>query len=262
MDSLMQKGICKTTLIPMRREPSEASEMVSQVLFGETYSIIGEVDNWNKIQLDYDGYFGWIDSKLVIKIDEPVFFTLNNSKTYITDKLISTATMKGKAGIFYLLAGSVLYNLHENIFNIAGTSYQLTFPFVPLTYTQSETIVYSALQFINIPYLWGGRSSFGIDCSGLVQTACKIANLKIPRDASQQALEGTLINSIDESKPADLIFFENIAGRIVHVGILLSPGKIIHSSGFVHIDPVDNVGIYNQDRQEYTHKLKIIKRLV
>jgi hypothetical protein len=258
----MKKGICNTTLIPIRREPSDTSEMVSQVLFGETYSIIDEVEKWKKIQLDFDSYVGWIDAKLINIIDEPDFLNLINSTTYVTDKLITTATIEGKAGIYYLLAGSVLYNLHGNVFSVAETGYQVTFPLAPLTYSQSETIVYSALQFINIPYLWGGLSSFGIDCSGLVQTSCKIAGIKMPRDASQQALEGTLVNFIDESKPADLVFFENVEGRIVHVGIMLSPGKIIHTSGYVRIDTVDNVGIYNQERKEYTHKLKIIKRLV
>jgi cell wall-associated NlpC family hydrolase len=257
----MKKGICKITLIPMRKEPSETSEMVSQVLFGETYSILDEVDKWKKIKLDYDGYSGWIDAKQINIIDGPIFFNFNNSGNCVTDKLITTATIKGKTGIYYLLAGSDLCNLIENTFSIGETNYQLTFPISPLTYSQSETIVYAALQFINIPYLWGGRSSFGIDCSGLVQTACKIAGIKMPRDASQQALEGKQLIATDELRPADLAFFENEAGKIVHVGIILLPGKIIHSSGHVRIDTIDNDGIFNEDRQEYTHKLKIIKRL-
>jgi gamma-D-glutamyl-L-lysine dipeptidyl-peptidase len=258
----MIKGICKTTLIPMRKEPSETSEMVSQVLFGDTYTVIDEVKNWYKIKLDFDGYLGWIDAKLINVIDESMFLNIINSKNYVTDKLITTATIKGEAGIFYLLAGSTLYNLQGNNFTLAENSFQLTFPISSTTFTQSETIIFSALQFINIPYLWGGRSSFGLDCSGLVQTACKIAGFKIARDASLQALDGEPINSIDDAKPSDLLFFENENGKIVHVGILLSPGKIIHSSGYVRIDSVDKDGIFNQDRKEYTHKLKFIKRLI
>ena len=258
----MLKGICKTTLIPMRKEPFESSEMVSQVLFGDTYTIIDEVKNWYKIKLDFDGYLGWIDAKLINLIDESVFLNIEISETYVTDKLITTATIKGEAGIFYLLAGSTLYNLRGNNFTIAENNYQLTFPISSTTFTKSETIIFAALQFVNIPYIWGGRSSFGLDCSGLVQTACKIGGFKVARDSSQQALDGELINSIDDAKPSDLLFFENENRKIVHVGILLSPGKIIHSSGYVRIDTVDKVGIFNQDRKEYTHKLKIIKRFI
>ncbi len=162
-----------------------------------------------------------------------------------------------------LLAGSILYDLHEKKISLFNKSFQLK---EPLSFNKQENnykvIPKIARQFINTPYLWGGRSSFGIDCSGFVQTVYKIAGIKLPRDAAQQAKQGIFVSSLDETLPGDVAFFENEDGNIVHTGILLSKKEIIHASGKVHIASIDEKGIFNQEKQLYTHKLAVIKRMV
>ena len=123
-------------------------------------------------------------------------------------------------------------------------------------------LVHDAMQFLNAPYLWGGRSLFGIDCSGLVQMAYKLKNIRLKRDASQQAEQGEAVASLEEAEPGDLAFFENEVGRICHVGILIDRQKILHCSGRVRNDLIDQQGIFHNDLHEYTHKLKMIRRII
>ena len=119
-----------------------------------------------------------------------------------------------------------------------------------------------ATKYLNAPYLWGGRSIWGIDCSGFTQLVFKMLGIKIRRDAYQQADQGITLGFIEEAEPGDLAFFDNEDGKIIHVGILLGQGKIIHASGKVRIDRIDHQGIFNEETGKYSHKLRIIKRIL
>jgi cell wall-associated NlpC family hydrolase len=125
-----------------------------------------------------------------------------------------------------------------------------------------QTIVDDAMLYLHAPYLWGGRTPFGIDCSGLTQMVYKLKKIKLLRDAAQQATHGEPLNFISEAEPGDLAFFDNEEGDIVHVGLMLDKSRIIHVSGKVRIDMIDHVGIFNEDEQQYTHKLRVIKRII
>jgi cell wall-associated NlpC family hydrolase len=125
-----------------------------------------------------------------------------------------------------------------------------------------ENISKIAVNYINSPYLWGGRSPYGVDCSGLVQVVFKSIGYKLPRDASQQVKEGTTVDFVNLTQAGDLAFFDNEDGNITHVGIVLPNGEIIHSSGFVRIDKLDQQGIFCVKTQTYSHKLRIIKRVL
>jgi cell wall-associated NlpC family hydrolase len=126
---------------------------------------------------------------------------------------------------------------------------------------ETENIAVAATSFLNTPYLWGGRTHFGIDCSGFTQAVFKLQGINLLRDASQQVDQGYAINLLQETKLGDLAFFENQEGNIVHVGILLNNEKIIHASGRVKIDFIDEKGIFSEELKRYTHKLKAIKRM-
>jgi cell wall-associated NlpC family hydrolase len=117
-----------------------------------------------------------------------------------------------------------------------------------------------AYKFLNTAYLWGGRSVFGIDCSGFSQVVYKFLNVCLPRDAWQQAEHGDIVKSLHEAVCGDLAFFDNEEGKITHVGIVLNPHEIIHSSGKVRLDKLDKEGIVNLENKQRTHKLKVIKR--
>jgi cell wall-associated NlpC family hydrolase len=118
------------------------------------------------------------------------------------------------------------------------------------------------MRFINSPYIWGGRIPSGMDCSGFTQLVCKIHGKPIPRNSWQQAETGENISSIDEAKPGDLVFFDNEQGRIIHVGMMISSGLVIHASGRVRIDQIDHHGIFKKEIGAYSHHLRSIRRII
>ncbi len=259
----MAFGICVLSVIPVRYEPSDRSEMVTQLLFGELFEIIETSGSWLKIMIHFDSYEGWIDSKQCKRLSEPEVEHLKSFKSYIAADMVQLLFNKTAKTNIPILIGSSLPGLQDTFMNIAGEDYifdsEYIDPSLPVT---GNTIKETALQFLNSPYLWGGRTPFGIDCSGLTQLVMKICGISIPRDAAQQALTGCTVDFISEVQAGDLAFFENQEEHIVHTGIFINEQMLIHSSGFVRIDAIDHEGIFNLSAQRYTHKLKLIKRYI
>lgn len=245
----MQYGIPLIPIIPMRNTPAEASEMVSQVLFGEIFQILETQKKWTYIKLDFDGYEGWIDAKTWGVVTKET----NTNPIVITDNLY---WQKTSVGLLPLSMGS---ELHQQLKKVHPYAVQ-PLPPMPTEHKKVE-IARLAQKFLHTPYLWGGRSAFGIDCSGLTQVVMKAAGISLPRDASQQALKGTTIDFVKDAMPGDLAFFDDTEGQITHVGILLNANEIIHASGMVQINKFDHQGIFHPYTNQYTHKLRIIKRL-
>lgn len=237
----MNKAIINVSIVPVRASNSDKSEMVSQLLFGETIEILDTKKNWTKIKSLYDGYEGWIDTKQYLPISDEDF--AQRETEIITEKVLY---YKNNGEKFLLSIGSEVPRENEPL---------------PVPENLREQIVETALEFLNVPYLWGGRSFFGIDCSGFTQIVYKVNGIKIPRDAYQQAELGEVLDFIEEAHPGDLAFFENEEGRIVHTGIMLEDQKIIHAHGRVRIDELDSIGIFNRDQNKHTHKLRFVKRM-
>ena len=128
-------------------------------------------------------------------------------------------------------------------------------------FTKSN-LEYVYQEYLDTPYLWGGKSAFGIDCSGFVQQVYKMFGIKLLRDAYLQAEQGVPVQNLAQSKLGDLAFFKNENGRIVHVGMLLENHKIVHASGNVRIDIIDENGIINSETGKRTHQLSLIKRMI
>ncbi len=245
-------GICNLSNISLRHDPESKSEIVSQLLFGETFSIIEEVEGWSKIIIDDDKYTGWISSKQFEILESEI----KQRETAIVFPFVTATSIKGN---IMIPAGSTLPNLTGNQFEINGITYHLLQENLKYAIDSLSKI---AVQYINTPYFWGGRSPFGIDCSGFVQTVYKQCGVQLKRDAWQQAEQGSLVSFLEEAVCGDLAFFDNDEGKIIHVGMMLDNNKIIHSSGKVRIDSIDNFGIMNMDEKQYSHKLRIIKRMV
>ncbi|MCK9206380.1 MAG: C40 family peptidase [Salinivirgaceae bacterium] len=259
---MKKTGISIYTLIAVRSNPSERAEMVTQLLFGETFIIEEEFGNWARIISLTDHYEGWIDRKLVTYLNEEEL-NLLSVKTPIKSSLpLSVVTLNHQPFHQPLVAGSIL--------PISGNGYKFTLSEKTFSITQiperiapsGENIIKLAQQFINAPYLWGGKSILGMDCSGLTQLVYGITDVQLPRDASKQIATGKPVNFVGESKPGDLAFFDNENGDIVHVGIIMDTQHIIHASGSVRVDSIDHQGIFNQETNRYSHKLRIIKRII
>jgi hypothetical protein len=260
----MKYAIACSAVIPLRPEASEKSEMLTQIMFGEHLEVFGTVGNWANVKNAFDGYLGWIDKKTLIEIDEKQFQKLNEPEAiHVLQELYSFAIDENNAE-YILPAGSSIpnYNSKDLTFNISQKQFKLKETPKNNNISKREIICNSAMHFLNSPYLWGGKNPFGIDCSGLSQVAYKIAGIAIPRDASKQVTAGESVSFLSETKPGDLAFFDNDEGIITHVGILLSPNKIIHASGKVRIDTIDHQGIYNNELNKYTHKLRVVMNMI
>ncbi len=238
----MDKGICIVTVAPIRAENSDKAEIVTQMLFGESADILEVNKNWTKIKMHYDGYEGWMDTKQIKAVSEA---ELSKRKTNVITEDFSSVMMKD---------GKTLLSMGSEVEFPAVSSRR--------SHDLRESIALTAKEFINIPYLWGGKSFFGVDCSGFTQLVFKVNNVKLPRDAYQQAEVGEDLTFVEEAKPGDLAFFENSEGRIIHVGIMLENQKIIHASGKVRIDTLDSTGIFNQELNKHTHKLRFLKSVL
>lgn len=230
----MTKGICKYPLIACRREANERAEMVSQLLYGESYDILEDKGDWLNIKTHRDGYESWID----VKLHSP--YPNSQTDTFVLSQPFNSFEINGAST---LLPGASLVD--SNTIEIA----------------EPISIESTALSYLNAPYLWGGRSIWGIDCSGFVQVVFQIHGMDISRDAYQQAELGESIEFNELIEKGDLAFFSKADEKISHVGICLGDGKIIHASGSVRIDKLDHHGIFNDDMQVYTHELRIIKRI-
>lgn len=259
----MKYAIYLNTALPIRSEASEASEMVSQLLFGDTCEITDKVGSFSKIKNYRDSYQGWVDSKVLCEIDEDSYHEINNGPVFRTCVPIADVFCMTDKTIYRLSAGSLLprYNADTSSFEIGGKIFQIHPSFVTyLPQSSKENIIATAMLFLNTPYLWGGKNIMGIDCSGLAQVVFSMSGFSLPRDSGLQAVEGIKVNSLEEAQAADLLFFEK-NNRINHVGIFLGNNKVIHASGKVRIDTIDSQGIYNKESGNYTHTLSTIKRV-
>jgi len=260
----MQYGISGLSIIPVRREPSEKSEMITQILYGEHFEVFEHFVGWCRVKLAYDGYEGWIDHKMITPLTDRMLQRIERKPAAVSTDIFNIIPVNAEQNLM-LVAGSSLpcWRPYRKEFSFGKDVYKMEGNF---TYHQPKDprkmIIDQALKYFNAPYLWGGRSPFGIDCSGFTQVIYKMIGVKLPRDASQQVHRGTGISFVEETLPGDLAFFDNEEGNIVHVGIIWARNKIIHASGKVRIDNVDQFGIFNVDTKQYSHKMRVMKRVL
>ncbi|HKX87145.1 MAG TPA: C40 family peptidase [Flavobacterium sp.] len=251
-------GICNLANIPLRIEPSDRSELVSQVLFGEHFVILEQNQKWTKIKLAFDDYEGWIDNKQFKSITEEQYQLLSKDGIVLNADLIEYVTSPDNLLMPIPLGASLSFLNYDSI-----NTENLSFEGIKVSGIKPKNhIIETAFMYLNAPYLWGGKTPFGIDCSGFTQMVYKLNGYNLLRDASQQATQGDALSFIEESEPGDLAFFDNEEGNIIHVGIIMENNYIIHASGKVRIDRLDHLGIYNAETNRHTHKLRVIKKVI
>ncbi len=257
-------GICHLAVVPVRLSASDKSEMVSQLIFGDVFSILEQEERWLKVKSLYDDYEGWIDVKQYQKIAENDAKQLNLQPQFLTRDASTIAVKLPIRENLYLPIGSVLPQFENQKCVIANTTYQLlgNHNVMPDKEDFNADLEEIAFSFLGVPYLWGGKTHFGIDCSGYTQTVFKLLGIKLKRDAWQQAEQGKLVDFIQHARSGDLAFFDNEEGKITHVGIMINNNRIVHASGKVKIENIDYQGIFSTELNKYTHKLRIIKRFI
>ena len=264
------------TVIPVRQEPSEGSEQLTQLLFGEVCEVLDRLPRWTKIRSTLDGQEGWVDFKMLTPASHLSPITYNLPATVVATPIaIATAMETGEE--LMLTLGTRLPNYAHGTFEILGKQYLIdpTCVSQPIsnspsgrpiggTPSNNHSVCAIAQTLLNAPYLWGGKNAMGMDCSGFTQVVYAATGVNLLRNAREQITQGEVVASLADAQPGDLAFFDHAdrdpkATNISHVGLLLSPTEIIHCSGCVHIDTIDEQGIHLPDG-ELTHHLVKIKR--
>lgn len=248
----MEYGIGNLSITPLRAEPSDKSELVSQLLYGEHFKILEKRKKWSYIRVAFDKYQGWIDNKQYQLIEEQDYHDLDRSEIILSADLVDY--IYGHDGQLQpICMGSTVSSVKLLNHQFEGRKIS--------GFKAKINLIETASNYLNAPYLWGGKTPFGIDCSGFTQMVYKMHGQKLLRDARLQATQGEALSFIEESEAGDLAFFDNDEGIITHVGIIMPDNYIIHAHGKVRIDRLDHTGIYNHERRSHTHRLRVIKRI-
>ena len=248
----MRYGLCNHSIVGLRQAPSDRSELTSQLLYGEYFKVLEHRKKWSKIRLGFDKYEGWIDNKQFQWIEKSDYSRLSSQDDIFCADIVNLITDANKQlqpiVLGSILNATALLNHHFECEKLIGKK-------------NKNQLIETALMYLNAPYLWGGKTPFGIDCSGFTQMVYRLNGFKLMRDASEQATQGDALSFIEESSPGDLAFFDDKEGAITHVGIIMENNHIIHAHGKVRIDRLDQTGIYNVDLRTHSHKLRVIKSI-
>ena len=254
------------SVVPVRAEAREGAEQNTQMLFGELCEILDQKPRWNRIKLDSDGQEGWVDAKMIAPIagkDYTAYKKAYAKAAYVVFPM-AYAVSENNGQTIPLTAGTRLTNYKDGRFEVLGVGFRIDPSMVsvqPLTLSL-QTLLETTRFFLNTPYLWGGKNALGMDCSGFTQTILSLFGQSILRNASEQAKQGEAVSNLTQAKAGDLAFFDHEDGKITHVGIIIDPTRIIHCSGRVKVEKLDETGIYNIEQGGYSHHLVLIKRFI
>lgn len=249
----MTYGIANLSIVPLRTEPSEITELVTQALYGDIFKILEKRKKWSKIRLEFDSCEGWMDNNQFKEISETEFHALSGNPERLSADLVEFIQDE-QDQLLTIPLGCSLKGLEFLKHSFDGTYMEGVL--------SKSNLIQTAYLYRNAPYLCGGKTPFGIDASGFTQMVYKLNGYHLLRSVEAQARQGEALSFIEESEPGDLAFFDNSEGEIVHVGIMMSDNYIIHAYGKVRIDRLDHSGIYNLDLNMHTHKLRVIKKII
>ncbi|MEL7123885.1 MAG: SH3 domain-containing C40 family peptidase [Bacteroidota bacterium] len=258
----MKYGICPISVVSIRTAPAHKAEQLSQLLFGETFEVLETKGRqWCKVKCSWDDVEGWVAANQINYITQAAFEAHYNN---VACSLELFQAVMGEHEFIGIPLGAQLPEFDGMRLKMGGQNFTFSGQAVFQDEIEQPLIflLKVARRYINAPYLWGGRSPYGIDSDGLIQMIYKMAGMKLPRRASEQVFCGENIYFIEQALPGDIAFFENKNNRVTHTGLVLNDNRIMHAYGKVRIDKIDHYGIYNNDESRYTHTLRVVKRML
>ena len=252
------------SVVPVRTEPREGAEQSTQMIFGELCTVLEQKPRWDRVKLNLDEQEGWVDEKMITPMsdDENRSYSeaLSSAATVVFPMAYAVSENNGQT--IPLTAGTRLTHYKDGRFEVLEVGFRIDPSLVrvqPYKMNQ-ENLLQAVRFFLNIPYLWGGKNAMGMDCSGFTQTVMALFGKHLLRNASEQATQGEAVASLKEAQAGDLVFFDHEDGKISHVGIVIDPERVIHCSGRVKVEKLDETGIFSAEKGEYTHHLVAIRR--
>ena len=259
---ILDYGVCRLSIVPVRAEASDKSELTTQLLFGDHYEVTDATKDkkWLRIRSNFDQFDGWLDAKQHHPVSQEYYEYLNRADFKITTDVTASLLYNKSPQIILLgsmipISSSELFKMEEQ-FAFNGEAKNLG------QKREYEYLKNVAFKYLNAPYLWGGKSPFGIDCSGFVQMVFKICGYRLFRNSWQQSNQGKSFRDIEQGKPGDLVFLKNAEGKVNHVGIMLEGDRIIHASGKIRVDHLNEEGILNLETKIYSHQFSHIRRIL
>ena len=258
-------GIALHSVVPVRTEAREGAEQSTQMLFGELCTILEQIPRWNRIKTLSDGQEGWVDAKMIspMNAEEEQSYRAALKDTAIVAMPMTYAVSENNGQTIPLTAGTRLTNYKDGRFEVLGVGFRIDPSMVltaPLEMNQ-DNLLQAVRFFLNIPYLWGGKNAMGMDCSGFTQVVMSLFGKSILRNAGEQVTQGQEVANLGDVQAGDLVFFDHEDGKISHVGIAIDTERVIHCSGRVKVEKLDETGIFSAEQGAYTHHLAAIRRI-
>jgi hypothetical protein len=236
--------------------------MRSQLLFGEVVKVLEVKDRkWAHVLQPEDGFSGWVgvNQLLLITTEEAAHYQENFAYA-----LELYQPILARDHFLPISFGARLPDFDGMHFHFGGERYTFSGQavFARDVAPKPELVIKLARKLLNVPFLWGGRTPLGIDAPALVQLAYQITGTYLPRTVEAQVKCGRSVDFVQQSQAADLAFFDELGGKVNHAGLILPGSQILHCYERVRIDAIDHYGIYNYELGQYTHRLRIVKRLL
>ena len=259
------KAISLHSIVPVRAEARESAEQTTQLLFGELVTVLERAERWQRVRLESDGQVGWVDAKMIcpMKKEEYTAHRAALADAAVVSFPMTYAVSENNGQTIPLTAGTRLTHYADGRFEVLGVGFRIDVSMVsvqPKELTQ-ENLLQTVRFFLNTPYLWGGKSAMGMDCSGFTQVVMSLFGKQLLRNASEQVKQGRKVSDRKKVQAGDLLFFDHHDGKISHVGIAIDAERVIHCSGRVKVEKWDEQGIYSAEQGTYTHCLAAIRRV-